>query len=564
MHNLWFFIKKLTGFRWQLLLGLFLTILLTASTIALMSLSGWFISAAAFAGLSVVSATFFNYLIPAGTIRFLALIRILSRYAERVINHDFTFKILTELRVWFYKQLIPLAPAHLMQNRSGDLLNRAVQDIDTLDHLYLRVLSPFIIAILTTIGVSIFIHFYSPIIALAIFLISIIAITTCSITSFILSNKIGERLINATTQLRTSTIDVIQGIIPLLFYTSEKNRLTQVFQASKDLSNAQKQMANLKGFVIAMMTLFSGFAIWLTLKLGIPAVNHLKINGAQLAMIMLCVIIAFEQLLTLPIALLSIGKTRFAAKRLSDIANQKPTVVFPTTSLLKNITSIDLSLRNICFQYPNKTIPTIKNISLDIPFGTKIAITGPSGAGKTTLAHLITRAWNPTAGEILLNNKPISSYCEADLRKYIAFTPQRVHIFNASIRDNLTLMNEEISADALDNVLALVDLTDTINSLPNGLKTQMGDFGKQFSGGQIRRIGIARALLTAAPIQIWDEPTTGLNDELLEKIWANCHDFLSNKTLIIITHDQLFLDRLDRIVHVEDGVYKVFGDIIQT
>src|SRR3990167_9081310 len=161
MSSLWFFIKKLSTYRLQLLISLLLSIALAVSSIALLTLSGWFISAAAFAGLAATTAIAFNYFIPAAVIRLLAFIRILSRYQDRVTSHDFTLKILSTLRVWFYQQLIPLTPAHLLTHRSGDLLNRFVNDVNTLDHLYLNVLSPFFMTIILSAGITLFIGYFS-------------------------------------------------------------------------------------------------------------------------------------------------------------------------------------------------------------------------------------------------------------------------------------------------------------------------------------------------------------------------------------------------------------------
>ena len=562
MRDIWFFIKKTIRFKWQLLLGLLLTITLTASTIALMTLSGWFISSAAFAGLTIATATAFNYLIPAGTIRFLALIRILSRYGERVINHDFTFKILTELRVWFYQCLIPLSPTRLMQKRSGDLLSQAVHDIDTLDHLYLRVLSPCVIAILITVFVSLFIGIYASKLAIITFTMFTLTMLATSSITFIRGKKIGQNLIDTMSSLRIETIDFFQGMIPLLFYFKRKERDNKVQAASQNLERAQKSAAKLKAMILGLMTFASGITLFITLIIGIPLVNNLTINGAQLAMILLCIIVSFEQLQSLPMAFLSFGKTQFAAKRLRNISQESPQIQFPKTIKTPPSGNFDLTLNKLNFEYPNRAKPVLNNLSLEIPSGSKIAITGPSGAGKSTLMHLIARAWDPTSGSICLGGLPLNQYTETALRQHIAIVPQRIHIFNATVQDNLTLMNKNISEDKLYEVLSLLDMSHTISKHPKGLKTHMGDFGKQFSGGQVRRIGIARALLTQAPVQIWDEPSTGLNHQLFESIWQNCQSILQNKTLILITHDNHIVKKANQTYILENGTFQTNSDIL--
>src|SRR3990167_1385322 len=207
MNSLLFFIKKLTAYKRELLVGILLSITLAASAIALLTLSGWFISAAAFAGLTIISASVFNYFIPASLIRLLAFILILSRYGDRVVNHDFTFRILSNLRVWFYKKLIPLAPAHLLSHRSGDLLNRIVNDIDTLDHLYLNVLSPLIVALFLLISITLFTAYFTIHLALIIFIMLCIALTLIPVITFTKSKKMGKQIQDTTAQLRIQTVD---------------------------------------------------------------------------------------------------------------------------------------------------------------------------------------------------------------------------------------------------------------------------------------------------------------------------------------------------------------------
>lgn len=542
MKSLLFFINKLSDYRRNLIIGILLSITLAVSSIALLTLSGWFISAAAFAGLTASTVIAFNYFIPASMIRFLAFIRILSRYGDRVVNHDTTFKILRTLRVWFYKTLIPLAPAHLLSHRSGDLLNRITHDIDTLDHLYLNVLSPFCVALFLLITITIFIAHFTTWLAFIIFIMLLLALTLIPLFIFKKSQQIGKSIQEATAQLRIQTIDFLQGFVDLLLFVKKENRLSAINNKTNQLIFAQKKFAYLKGFTIAGMQLFSGITVWLVLVFGIPLVRNHVINGAELAMIVLLVIVVFEQLLSLPFAFLSLGKSKSAADRLLAIAHTKPAVVFPEASTLINNT--DITFKNVSFSYPNRVIPVLENINLTILAGTHLGITGDSGTGKTTLMQLLARIWDPTHGEITIGDTNLKNFSESELRKTISLVTQHVHIFNTSIRDNITLMQSEFSDEQCYAVLEKVDLADHIFALPDGLNTLMGEFGKNFSGGQIRRISIARALLQNAPILIFDEPSTGLETELMQRIWKNCGNDFKHKTVIVITHDAKLLSEM--------------------
>ncbi len=557
MKPLLFFIKQLSFYRRELMIGIMLSITLAISSIALLSLSGWFISAAAFAGLSIATASVFNYFLPAGMIRFLALIRIASRYADRVINHHYTFKILTQLRVWFYEKLIPLSPARLLSQRSGDLLNRMVNDIDTLDHLYLNIVSPFLISFLIIIASTAFIAYFAHFIALInLFIILIAIIFICFIT---LKNaiQIGKKIQHAQAALRIQIVDSLQGFVDLLLFQNKATRESALDHQQNALTDNQKKFSHAKAFIISAMCLASGISLFSALWIGIPLVHQNKLNGAILAMIILLIVALYEQLMTLPFACLSLGKTKESANRLFSIANQVPAVVFPhkvgslasaRASIAANKCDHVLALQNVSFCYPDRPTLIVENFSLTIPAGAHIGITAPSGFGKTTLLNLIARIFDPTAGNILLGNTDLKNFPETDLRKLISYVTQQVHIFNASIRDNMTLFNPNIADDFIWHALEKMDLTDTIMKSTDGLNTMMGEFGKNFSGGQIRRIAITRALLVNTPILLMDEPSTGLDDPLTDRIWKNCEGDFKNKTVIVATHDPILLEKMaDRI-----------------
>lgn len=562
MKALLFFIKQLSQYRSRLFLGIALSLTLALSSIALLSLSGWFISSAAFAGLSLATAIGYNYFIPAASIRLLAFIRILSRYFDRVINHDFTFQILADLRIWFYKKLIPLSPAKLTSHHSADLLNHMVNDIDTLDQLYLNTLSPFVIACLVTLVSSIFVAYFSPVLSLLILTMMLCSSLLISFTILLKTKSIGHDIQHATAELRKNTIDFIQGFVDLLLFVKKENRFDAINHSAKKLAKAQKKLATLKGFSISSMQLLSGLSVFLLLWLGIPLVDKHQLNGAELTMIVLLVIAAFEQLSALPLAFLSLGKTMRAAERMMKVMQEKPAVIFNneksppslrknppgscyalTDPLLQRRCNGDhqIHINHLSFKYPNKSTYVFQAFDCIIPANTQFGISGPSGSGKSTLAYLLARAWDPDTGNIFIGDKNIKDFSENELRETISLVTQHVHIFNASVRDNLTLMRDAISDDDCFTVLEKVELLELIQSLPDGINTMMGEFGKNFSGGQIRRIAIARALLINTPIIILDEPSAGLESALTKRIWKNCGPFFQNKTVIVLTHDEALL-----------------------
>ncbi len=529
-------------------LSLILGIILSISAIGLMGLSGWFISSAAMAGLTIVGAAGFNYFLPAAVIRYLALIRILSRYVERVVSHDFTFRILGYLRVWFYQKLIPLSPQRLLKKHSADLLSGWVQDIDTLDHLYLRVISPVFTSFIIILSVALFLFFYSKKIALLVLLSMTLISIILTLTSAIMGKNRGERIIIAASHLRLKIIDNIQGFVDLLFLTSKINRISALDKNQRELVSAQKKLMYLKSIISGIFVLLSGLTIYFMLKMGIPLVMINKINGAQLAMIILLVMAAFESLSALPLAGLALGKTMRSAKQILSISEQKPAIEF-VNKTLEIIENNNLLIQNISFSYENNPF-IFDHFNLSIASGAHLGISGNSGSGKTSLLNLLSRIDDPESGDILLGNVNLKNISEMDLRNNISYVTQKVHIFNASVRDNITLFQKNILDQEIISVLRLMELDELILSLPNKLDTIMGEFGKHFSGGQIRRISIARALLKKSPVLLLDEPSTGLDDHLMLKIWKNCEHTLKNKTVIIATHDEKLLSMLDQTIRL--------------
>ncbi|MCX7120818.1 MAG: ATP-binding cassette domain-containing protein [Gammaproteobacteria bacterium] len=445
MKSLWFFIAKILDYPRALFIGFVLSIILALSSVTLLALSAWFISASALAGITVISAANFNYFIPAALIRFLALIRILSRYGDRVINHDYTFKILTQLRVWFYQKLIPLSPANLLLHRSGDLLNSVVNDIDTLDNLYLNILSPICISFLLLFTTTFLIAHFSLPLSLTILITTLTSFIFISSVTYKYSQRIGNNIQKLISELRINTVDFLQGFIDSLLFVKKEERFLPIHKKSVQLFYEQKKLSVLRGFTQSMVQLTSGYCVFLVLVIGIPLVQKNSFGGAELAMIIFLIIGVFEQGLSLPFAFLSLGKTQAAAIRLSAIANQTPAVTFPEKSDNDKNIQYHLTLDDVSFSYPSQIEPILNNINLTIPAGAHWGITGPSGSGKTTLAYLIARVWDPCSGSISIGDIDLKHFSENDCRANISLITQHVHIFNASIRDNLTLMQANYS-----------------------------------------------------------------------------------------------------------------------
>lgn len=551
-HELAPFFKLFRDHLKWMALGILCGLLSVASALGLVALSGWFISATAFAGLTAVTAQLFNFFHPGIGVRLFAIGRTLARYAERIVSHDATFRILQSLRSWFYIHLEPLAPSRLMAFRSGDILNRIVADIDAMDNLYLRVLSPSAVALIMSLLVVGFLWIFDPLIAVS----TAMYLLTAGIGIPALISRLGKisgsKLPHRTAELRMRIVDGLQGLPELLVFGAHHRHLEAVRQSSRALLKNQARMSHIRGLSFGLITLLSGFAALTTLYLAVGLVNRDSLGGANLALILFTVMASFEAIWLLPSAYQYLGQTREAGRRLLEIVNAEPPVIFPDQSITVP-RNFGVEFKNVSFRYDEKTPWAIREVDFKIPPGRRVAVIGETGSGKSTLIHLLARFWNPASGHICLGDEDIRNLSESDLRQYISAVTQKPHMFNATLKENLLIARSGANDDELLAALDSAQLLDFIISLPDGLDTWIGEAAKLLSGGQARRLAIARAILKNAPLWVLDEPTEGLDTITERKLMRALKERTTGQTLLLVTHRLVDLYWMDHIVMLNRG-----------
>jgi ATP-binding cassette subfamily C protein CydC len=537
--------------KWMLL-GIVCGIVAMVSAVGLLALSGWFISAAAYAGLAVASAHLFNFFHPSIGVRMFAIGRTLARYAERIVSHDATFRILQSLRSWFYLKLEPLAPSRLMMYRSADVLNRIVSDIDALDNLYLRVLSPSTVALVTSFLAVAFLWIFDPFIALSTAAYLSIAGFGVTAAALKLGEPCGHEIAHRTAELRVQIIDMLQGLADLLVFNSHHHHLETVIRSNRALLRSQLRMSHIRGLSMALITMIAGLAVLTALYLAVNMVTLGLFHGANLALIALTILACFEAVLPLPTAYQYLGRTRAAGRRLLEIVEIEPEITYPdTTATLSRHPGV--TFENISFRYNEIDPWALKDIKIKIPAGHRIAIIGETGSGKSTLIHLLVRFWNPTTGCIRLAGRDIRNLNEAELRRTISVVSQQPHMFNATLRENLQIADPGAGDDELFAALEFAGLKAFVKSLPDGLNTWVGEAAKLLSGGQARRLALARTMLHDAPVWVLDEPTEGLDSITEHKFMQELKRKTKGRTMLLITHRLADLHWMDTIVMLEKG-----------
>lgn len=533
--------------KWLLSIGVLLAIITLLASIGLLTLSGWFLSASAVVGLSGV---YFNYMLPAAGVRAGAIIRTVGRYCERLVSHDATFRVLEHLRVTTFSKLIPLSPSGLARFRQGELLNRMVADVDTLDHLYLRVISPltgaFVVIVVVTLGLSVLD------VELALTLGGILLATLILLPPLFYraGRASGEMVTVQRGQYRQQLTAWLQGHAELTIFGAAERTRIEFESTEQRWQEAQYHQASLSALSQALMLLISGIAVITILWIASAGVGEHDVPGALIALFVFCSLAAFEALVPVTGAFQHLGQVIASAIRVSQITEQKASVVFPET-LQERQSEAALEIRQLNFTYPGQSQTALNNIDLSVASGQRIAILGRTGCGKSTLLQLLTRAWDMQQGEILLNNIPLHDFDESTLRAATSVVPQRVHLFSATLRDNLLLAAPDASDEQLSDSLERVGLNKLLQD--DGLNSWLGEGGRQLSGGELRRLAIARALLHAGPLMLLDEPTEGLDAETEHQMLALLDEVSIHKTVLMVTHRLRGLNRFDRIVVMDNG-----------
>lgn len=525
---------------WQILLGLFLSILTLFASVFLLSLSGWFLASTAFVG--VAGLYTFNYMLPAAGVRAAAIIRTAARYMERLVDHNTTFKILAYLRTLAFRKILPLSANQLAHYQRADLLNRFIVDIDALDHLYLKLFSPIVTALVTIVVLFVGLANINLPIALIITIILTTTLLVVPVIFYQAGKQLGKTLAKQQSEYRLLLINYLQGQAELILFNAQPRYRAKLDELESNWLYNQQRQSTLMALSSALIVLIAGFLTLLVLWL----ITQYTLSPL-VALFVFVSLASAEILMPIPGAFIFLGQVLTSATRTTAIFNQTPDIQFVSKGKAIDLTTAKLKFEQINFSYPNQPFAILTDFSLTVEQGEHIGIIGKTGCGKSTLLSLVNRTWEASSGNIYFNDTPINQLDEKTLRQAIAMVPQVITIFSETLRQNLLIGNPNATDQQLIEVLHQVEL-DKLLTTEQGLNMLIGQGGRTLSGGEIRRIGIARALLHNSPLILMDEPTESLDQRTEQQIIQLIKQTCKGKTLIMVTHRLTDNPLFDRII----------------
>ncbi|MGO1394701.1 MAG: thiol reductant ABC exporter subunit CydC [Halomonas sp.] len=533
--------------RRRFLLGALLVWVTLMAGLALLGLSGWFITASALTGIALalgIPARLDVY-VPGGGIRFFALARTVARYVERLYNHNTVLTLLADLRYRVFGYLTRLDDAHLHGERASDWLNRLTADIDTLDNFYLRLLVPPLVALLGVVAVSLFVAIWLPgvgvLMAVTLGLLWLVATLLAAAWGF---SRSYQQVVDQQS-LRRLVVDQVQASAELMSYQTTQWHRTLIASQEQQAFSNQRRLGRKTALINCLVSVISGLMVLAVLWFASLVFTQQLVAGPILVMATLMALGANEAFITLPAGFVKLGASYAAVRRLNELTGDSsptsPAVILPEDR------GLSIQANQLSLHYAQTLEPALSGIDLQLPAGKRAVITGNSGAGKTSLASVLMGRLKATQGEAMVGGVPAWQLSSESRANHFAMLTQQVDLFDASIAENLRIANPVASDDELWDVLRAVALDSWVEQLPKGLATAVGEKGQQLSGGQGRRLALARLMLCKPQVVILDEPFAGVDATTAKNIAVSLDKWLINRTAIFFVHQVSSLNLLPGI-----------------
>jgi ATP-binding cassette, subfamily C, bacterial CydC len=517
-----------------------LGVLAVAFGVGLMTAAGYLISRAA------EQPPILSLTVTIVAVRFFGLARPIARYLDRVASHDVALSALGRIRARFYERIEPLAPGQLEGYRRGELLGRMVGDVDSLQGLYVRGLTPLLVALV--VGAScvaltaVFLPAAAAILALGLVLVggAVPALTAA------LNRAAGRRQGAVRSDLTAELVELLRGAPELVVYGREAETLARIRERSDELARLGRRDGLAAGVAEGLSILIAGLTV-----VGVLAVTtEASVDRVLVATIALLALASFDSVIPLRAAGAELSATIAAGRRVLELVDRKPSIRDPAAPRSAPRRPAAVALEGVTARYAQGAQPALNDFDLTIEPGTRMALVGPSGAGKTTVTNLLLRFLDPEQGRVTIAGRDVRELRQSDVRRNFALAGQNAHVFNSTIRANLSLARPGATDAELEDALRRARIHEWVASLPDGLDTLVGEEGTKLSGGQRQRLTVARALLSDAPVLVLDEPTAHLDAETAELLVRDILAAADDRSVLLITHRPEGLDLVDEVVEL--------------
>lgn len=520
--------------------------LATLCAIGLLAVSGWLISRA-----SEMPPVLTLEIAIVG-VRAFGIGRGFFRYAERLLSHDAVFRALTDVRVAVWRRLEVLSPQGVAGFRRGDLLARLVADVDSVQDLALRVALPVSTAVIAG-GVSVLVTWWLlPAAGAVLLVVLVLGATVVPWLTAVSGRHAERRTAQAKGELSAQVRELLRGAPDLVACGAAPQALVRTAATDQELTDLARRTAWTSGLGAGLGVLLAGAAVIGTLVAALPAVADGRLAGVNLAVVVLLPLAAYESVAGLPAAALALVRVRASAERLFEVVDAADPVTEPVPSVPLLSKDLTLRLRGVTARWGAAGEEVLHGLDLDLAPGARVAVVGTSGAGKSTLVSVLVR-FVDYGGSATLGGVELRDLASDEVRAVVGLCAQDAHVFDSTLAANLRLAAPDADDAVLQESLDRVGLGELVSELPEGLDTWVGEHGSRLSGGQRRRLALARSLLADPPVLVLDEPTEHLDEETAAALVADLLDLTRGRTTLLVSHRLSGLEGVDEIVVLEAG-----------